>query len=326
MRAVVCKEFGPLEALELSEVPDPVAGEGQVVIDVATASLNFPDLLTVQGLYQVRMDPPFVPGVEAAGTVSAVGEGVSSLSVGQRVMAVGAGGAFAEKWAIDEAVCVPIADSISFDAGASLMLAYGTSYHALKQRADIQPGESLLVLGAAGGVGSAAVEIGTMMGANVIAAASTDDKLAFCRDLGADDTVNYVEEDLKARVKELTGGRGADVIYDPVGGTIAEQAFGAIARRGRHLVIGFASGSIPSVPWNLPLLKGASIVGVYWGAFTTTEPETNRQNMHELVGMVTNGTLSPRVTTSYALADFAEAFDELASRRARGKVVLHISG
>jgi NADPH2:quinone reductase len=326
VRAVLCKEFGPPETLELVDLPDPVAGEGQVVIDVAAASLNFPDLLTIQGLYQFRSEPPFVPGVEAAGTIAALGEGVSHLSIGQRVAAVGVAGAFAEKWVMDGDACIPIDDALSFDVAAALTLTYGTSYHALKQRAMLQPDETLLVLGAAGGVGSAAVEIGKAMGAKVIAAASSDDKLAFCRELGADETVNYTDEDLKVRVKELTGRKGVDVVYDPVGGELSEQAFRAIAWKGRHLVVGFATGDIPAIPLNLPLLKGASIVGVFWGGFTKSEPETFGLNMHEVFGLVANGTLSPRVTSTYPLAEFAFAYEEMASRNATGKIVLHVSG
>ena len=326
MKGVLCRRFGPPEDLELADIAEPVAGPTQVVIDVASASLNFPDLLTIRGQYQFKTDPPFVPGAEGAGTVSAVGANVTHVSVGQRVMGVGVVGAFAEKWLMEASACIPIDDSLSFDVAASLTLAYGTSYHALKQRAMIQPDETLLVLGAAGGVGSAAVEIGKAMGATVIAAAGSDDKLSFCRELGADETVNYADEDLKTRVKELTDGNGADVIYDPVGGDLSEQAFRAIAWRGRHLVVGFAAGDIPSVAWNLPLLKGAAIVGVFWGAFTTAEPETFEQNMREVVDMVGSGSLSPRVTATYPLSDFASAFEELTSRRARGKIVLHISG
>lgn len=325
MRAVLCAEFGPPESLRIAELPDPVAGAGQVVIDVATASLNFPDLLTIRGLYQFKAEPPFVPGAEAAGTVSALGEGVTHLSVGQRVMAVGVVGAFAEKWAIDAEACVPIDDSLSFDAAAALMLAYGTSHHALVQRAMLQPGETLLVLGAAGGVGSAAVEIGKAMGATVIASAGSEEKLSFCRDLGADEAINYEVESLKDRVKELTGGRGADVVFDPVGGDLSEQAFRAIAWRGRHLVVGFATGDIPAVPWNLPLLKGASIVGVFWGAFTRTDAATHAQNMDDLISMIDSGTIAPRVTSVYPLADFARAYDEMATRRAKGKVLLRVS-
>lgn len=325
MKAVLCTEFGPPESLNLAEVPDPVPGPGEVVIDVATASLNFPDLLVIRGQYQYKAEPPFVPGMEASGTVSALGEGVAHLSIGQRVAAVGLVGAFAEKWVVDAATCIPIDDSVSFDVAAALTVAYGTSYHALKQRALMREGETLLVLGAAGGVGSAAVEIGKVMGARVIAAASSEEKLAFCRELGADETIDYTEEDLKDRVKELTDGKGVDVIYDPVGGEMSEQAFRAIAWRGRHLVIGFTAGDIPAVRWNLPLLKGASIVGVFWGVFTTTEPAVNAQNMSEVMRMVADGSLLPRITSTYPLADFADAYAEVADRRARGKVLLTVS-
>jgi NADPH2:quinone reductase len=325
VKAVVCTEYGPPENLELLELADPEPAAGQVVIDVASAGLNFPDLLTVQGLYQTPAEPPFVPGVEASGTVSRLGSGVSHLATGQRVMAYGAVGAFAEKWAVDAAACVPIDDATSFDTAAALTVAYGTAYHSLKQRAQLESGEVLLVLGAAGGVGSAAIEVGKAMGASVIAAASNDDKLAFCRDLGADETINYGDEDLKVRTRELTGGRGADVIFDPVGGDLTEQALRSIAWKGRHLVIGFAAGAIPAVPWNLPLLKGASVVGVFWGAFTVAEPEQHAQNMRDLMDMLADGTLTPRVTASYALDEYEAAFSDLAMRRVKGKVVMRTS-
>ncbi len=325
MRAVLCTEYGNYDKLRLDEVDEPVPGAGQVVIDMAAASLNFPDLLVIAGLYQYKPEPPFVPGAEGAGTVSAVGPDVSSVHVGQRVMAVGVEGAFAERWLVDERSVIPIPDEVDFVTAASLTLAYGTSYHALTQRASLQAGETLLILGAAGGVGSAAVEIGTAMGATVIAAASSQEKLAFCRELGADMTIDYTTEDLKARVKELTGGRGVDVIFDPVGGDMSEQAFRAIAWNGRHLVIGFASGDIPSIPLNLPLLKGASIVGVFWGAFTERHPQDNLANGTALFSMLSNGTLMPRVTNTVMLEDFTTAFDLMASRKATGKVVLKIT-
>ena len=325
MRGVLCTEYGAQDKLSLVDLPDPVAGSGEVVLDMAAASLNFPDLLVIAGLYQFKPEPPFVPGAEGAGTVSEVGADVSHLKVGQRVMAVGVQGAFAQKWVIDAASVIPIPDGMDFATAASLTLAFGTSYHALKQRAALQPGETLLVLGAAGGVGSAAIEIGKAMGATVIAAASSDEKLDFCREIGADMTINYTTEDLKARVKELTRGGGADVVFDPVGGDLSEQAFRSIAWKGRHLVIGFAAGDIPKIPLNLPLLKGASIVGVFWGSFTKRESEENMANGAELFRMLSNGTLEPRVTNTFALEDFEAAFDLMASRRATGKVVLDIS-
>ena len=325
MRAVLCTEYGTQDKLSIGEVPDPVPGPGEVVIDMAAASLNFPDLLVIAGLYQFKPEPPFVPGAEGAGAVSAVGSDVTGVRVGQRVMAVGVQGAFADRWMVDASSVIPTPDDMDFETAASLTLAFGTSYYALKQRAALQPGEILLVLGAAGGVGSAAIEIGKAMGATVIAAASTDDKLEFCRSLGADLTVNYATEDLNATVKELTEGRGADVIYDPVGGDMSEQAFRAIAWKGRHLVIGFAAGDIPKIPLNLPLLKGASIVGVFWGSFTKREPEANLRNGAELFQMVSDGTLQPRVTNVFPLEEYEAAFDLMASRSATGKVVLTIS-
>ena len=325
MRAVLCTEYGTQDKLSIGEVPDPVPGPDQVVIDMAAASLNFPDLLVIAGLYQFRPEPPFVPGAEGAGTVSAVGSDVTDVRVGQRVMAVGVQGAFADRWVADASSVIPTPGDMDFETAASLTLAFGTSYHALKQRAALQPGETLLVLGAAGGVGSAAIEIGKAMGATVIAAASTDEKLEFCRSLGADLTVNYATENLKGTVKELTGGRGADVIYDPVGGDLSEQAFRAIAWRGRHLVIGFAAGDIPKMPLNLPLLKGASIVGVFWGSFTSREPEANMRNGADLFAMLSDGTLKPRVTNVFPLEEYEAAFDLMASREAKGKIVLRIS-
>jgi len=325
MRAVLCTEYGTQDKLSIAEVQDVAAGPGQVTIDVKAASLNFPDLLVIQGLYQHRPTPPFVPGAEAAGVVSEVGEGVTSVAPGQRVMAVGVEGAFAERWVVDASSVVPMPDDMPFETAAALTLAYGTSYHALKQRAALKAGETLLVLGAAGGVGSAAVEIGKTMGAVVIAAASTEDKLAFCRELGADETINYSTQSLKDRTKELTSGRGADVIYDPVGGDLSEQAFRAIAWKGRHLVVGFTTGDIPKIPWNLPLLKGASIVGVYWGSFTKHEPAENIANGAELFELLASGSLKPRVSDVFALDEYRQAFDVMASRGARGKVVLKVS-
>jgi NADPH2:quinone reductase len=324
MRAVLCTEYGSQDKLSITDVPDPVAGSGEVVIAMVAASLNFPDLLVIAGLYQFKPEPPFVPGAEGAGIVSAVGPDVTHVKVGQRVMAVGVQGAFADKWVVDAASVIPMPDDMDFPTAASLTLAFGTSYHALKQRAELQRGETLLVLGAAGGVGSAAVEIGKAMGATVIAAASTDEKLEFCKELGADLTINYATEDLKARVKELTDGRGPDVVYDPVGGELSERAFRSIAWKGRHLVIGFAAGDIPKIPLNLPLLKGASIVGVFWGSFTSREPTQNIRNGAELFQMLSDGTLKPRVTNLFALEDYESAFDLMDSRRATGKVVLQI--
>jgi NADPH2:quinone reductase len=321
----MCQAFGPPESLVLTEIDEPSPGPHQVVIDVEVASLNFPDLLTIKGMYQIRPEPPFSPGFEAVGVVSSVGDKVTWPQVGDRVAAVGVVGAFAEKWAVDAAMCVPVPTEIPAEVAASIVIAYGTSYHALKQRAALKKGETLLVLGAAGGVGSAAIEIGVMMGATVIAAASSDEKLEFCRDLGATDVINYRTEDLKTRTREITGGRGADVIYDPVGGDFSEQAFRAIAWNGRHLVIGFTAGDIPRLPLNLALLKGASIVGVFWGSFAQLEPDENRRNMEELMGHIVEGRLQPRVTSEFPIEGYLDAYNLVTNRKALGKVVLRIA-
>ena len=324
MKAIVCTELGGPEKLSVVDVPDPQPARGQVAIDVHAASLNFPDLLTIQGLYQVKAEPPFVPGFEGAGVVSAIGDGVRQVAVGDRVTAFNEIGAFAERWVVDETACVRLPDDIPYDVGASLIVAYGTSYHALKQRAHLAPGEYLLVLGAAGGVGSAAVEIGAQMGARGIAAASSDEKLRFCRTLGATETINYATEDLRTRVKEITAGHGPDVIYDPVGSDLAEPAFRSIAWNGRYLVIGFAGGSIPSIPLNLPLLKGASIVGVFWGSFLAHQPEDSAANVREMFDMVRDGRLAPRITRTFSLDEYQDAYEALASRTVRGKAVFAI--
>lgn len=324
MRALLCTEYGTQDKLRVADVDENVPGPGEVTIDVKAASLNFPDLLVIQGLYQFRPEPPFVPGGEASGVVSEVGEGVTGVVPGQRVMAVGVKGAFAERWVVDELSVLPMPDAMSFETAAALTLTYGTSYHALKQRAKLKAGETLLVLGASGGVGSAAVEIAKTMGAVVIAAASNDEKLEFCRELGADETINYATENLKDRTKEITEGRGVDVVYDPVGGDLSEQAFRAIAWKGRHLVVGFTAGEIPSIPWNLPLLKGASIVGVFWGSFKERERPNHMANSAELFELIESGSLDPRVTAVFSLEEYQRAFDLMASRSVRGKVVLQM--
>jgi NADPH2:quinone reductase len=325
VRAITCTDLGGPEKLSVPDTESPEPGPGQVVIDVAFASLNFPDLLTIQGLYQVKAEPPFVPGFEASGIVSALGADVTGISVGDRVSAYNTIGAFAEQWVVDAKACVPVPPGVPLDVAASINIAYGTSYHALKQRAQLRKGETLLVLGAAGGVGSVAVEIGSHLGAHVIAAASSEDKLKFCRELGATETINYATEDIRARIKEITGGRGVDVVYDPVGGEISELAFRSIAWRGRHLVIGFASGDIPALPWNLSLLKGASVVGVFWGSFAAHEPEVNAQNMKEMFNLVLDGELTPQVTQSFGLDEYEAAYGVFASRSVQGKVVFAVN-
>ena len=321
MRAVVCKELGPLENLALETIDDPAPAEGEVRIDVKAAGINFPDLLVIQGKYQFRPPLPFVPGSECAGVVEAVGEGVDGVRAGDKVTASGLAGAFAEKICVPAAATVPIPEGMGFETAAGVTITYGTSYYALKQRAGLRPGETLLVLGAAGGVGLAAVELGKAMGARVIAAASSPEKLDAAAAAGAEMRVDYTREPLKETVKEHTGGKGADVVYDPVGGDYSEQALRAVAWEGRHLVIGFAAGDIPKIPLNLLLLKGADVRGVFWGSWTQRDPAAVRENLAELKGMFEDGRLKPRVET-YPLADYREALEALAERRAVGKLVL----
>lgn len=324
MRALVCKEYGPPESLALEEHADPVAGDGEILIDVAAAGINFPDVLAIAGKYQVKTPTPFIPGNEAAGVVAAVGDGVNDYRVGDRVIINSAGGAFAEKCVAKANQAMPLPEGLNFEQGAGFSVTFGTSYHALKQCARLQEGETVLVLGAAGGVGITAVEIAKAMGARVIAAASTDEKLAFASSAGADETINYSREPLKERVKELTDGQGADVVYDPVGGELANQAFRATAWHGRYLVIGFASGDIPQFPANIALLKEASIVGVWWGTWAAKNPGEQIRNMQELAALVAAGTLTPRTTASFALDDFVDAFRAITERRALGKVTLRM--
>ncbi|MEF2277189.1 NADPH:quinone oxidoreductase family protein [Deinococcus sp. YIM 134068] len=322
MRALICDHFDQPEALTVREVPDPTPGPGEVVLDVEAAGVNFPDALMVQGLYQVRPPFPFTPGAEAAGVVSAVGEGVRGLAVGQRVVAFTGTGAFAEKLLAPANAVMPLPEGMDAAVAAGLPLAYGTSMHALTDRAQLQSGETLLVLGAAGGVGLAAVMIGKALGARVIAAASTDEKLDLCREHGADETINYATEDLRDRLKALTGGKGPDVIFDPVGGELAESAFRSIGWGGRYLVVGFAGGDIPKLPLNLPLLKGASLVGVFWGEFARRDPRGNARNLARLAGWVGDGTIKPLVSGRYPLERAPEALRALLDRRVTGKVVV----
>jgi len=322
VRALLCKEFGPPESLVLEEVPDPAPAAGQVLIAVEACALNFPDVLVIQDKYQFKPQLPFSPGGEVAGTVEAVGEGVAAPSVGDRVLASTGWGGLADKVVAAAASTVPVPDGMDFVTASAFLYAYGTSQHALVDRGHLKPGETLLVLGAAGGVGLAAVEIGRVLGARVIAAASSEEKLELCRQAGADSTVNYETEDLRARLKELTDGHGVDVVYDPVGGPYSEPALRSCAWEGRFLVIGFAAGDIPRIPLNLPLLKGCDIVGVFWGAFAGREPDRHRANIEELMGWWREGRIRPRVTATYPLERAAEALSELAERRALGKIVV----
>ncbi|HWE55092.1 MAG TPA: NADPH:quinone oxidoreductase family protein [Acidimicrobiales bacterium] len=323
MKAIVCTRFGGPELLEVGEVDQPVAGPGQVLVDVKACSVNFPDLLMIQDLYQFKPKPPFVPGSEVSGVVMSVGEGVDRFQVGDRVLGSSLFiGGLAEIAALSADTTVALPDDVDYADAAGLLYAYGTSHHALKDRADLQPGQSLLVLGAAGAVGLAAVEIGALMGARVIAAASSDEKLDLCRRYGATETVNYSTQDLKTVVRDLTGGDGADVVYDPVGGPYSEPALRATAWDGKFLVVGFAAGDIPKIPLNLALLRGCSIVGVFWGSFVMREPERHRANVTEMVGWWSEGRLRPHTSASYPLDQAAQAFRDMAERRAMGKVVV----
>ena len=322
MRAVICRELTGLAGLEhVADWPEPQAGPGAVVVEVKAAALNFPDVLMIQGLYQEKPPLPFVVGTEMAGVVVATGEGMSQFAPGDRVVAA-CGRTLAERIAVKASLLLPAPNGLGFEAAAGICITYFTTLHALKQRAALQPGETLLVLGAAGGVGTTAVELGREMGATVIAAASTDEKLELARSLGAEHLINYTTQDLRERIKEITAGRGVDVVYDPVGGTLAEPALRSMAWKGRYLVIGFAGGDIPRIPLNLPLLKGCSIVGVFWGSFAQRERDVQRQNVAELWSMFESGRLKPVVGETHALADYAAAFESLGGRRARGKIVV----
>lgn len=324
MRALVCNAYGPPETLDIEELGDPAPDDGEILIDVAAAGINFPDILSIAGKYQVKTPPPFVPGNEASGTVTAVGQGVERFAIGDKVIIATRGNAFAEKCVAQEFTTMHLPDGLTLEQGAGFSVTYGTSYHALRQSANLQAGETVLVLGAAGGVGITAVEIAKAMGARVIAAASTDEKLEFAKAAGADETINYSDTPLKETVKEMTDGDGVDVVYDPVGGDLTDQAFRATAWQGRYLVIGFASGEIPKFAANIALLKEASIVGVWWGTWAAKNPAVQMQNVQELATLIAEGKLTPRVTESYALDDYVEAFKAITERRALGKVILRM--
>lgn len=323
MKAVTCKEHGLPGKLELvSDWPEPTLGEHDILIEVKAAGLNFPDVLMIQGKYQMQPEMPFIPGGECAGVVTEMGAKVTRFKVGDKVLSAGGSGAFCQKIAVHELGAFPMPEGLSFEQAAGVSITYFTSYYALKQRANLQPGETLLVLGAAGGVGTSAIELGKHMGAKVIAAASTDEKLALCKKLGADELINYSESNLKDAIKELTDGKGVDVVYDPVGGDFSEQAIRGMAWNGRFLVIGFASGPIPKIALNLALLKGCSIVGVFWGRFAGEEPEVNLKNIEELWELFGSGKISPVVTDSFPIEQYEEAFNCMMERRARGKVII----
>lgn len=322
MRAVRCNRYGPPDALVVETLPDLQPGPDEIVIDVKAASVNFPDVLVIENKYQFKPPLPFTPGSEVAGVVRAVGAGVSHLRIGMRVAAFTRIGGFAEQALAPSDACMPLPEDADFVTAAAFTLAYGTSHHALIDRAALRAGETLLVLGAAGGVGLAAVEIGKVIGARVIAAASSDEKLAVAREHGADDTIRYDSEDLRGRIAALTDGRGPDVIYDPVGGAFTEPAFRSIGWRGRYLVVGFAGGEIPRLPMNLALLKGASIVGVFWGEFAKREPVRNAQGFAELVRWLREGKLRPHISARYGLDDTPRALADMAQRRVTGKIVI----
>ena len=322
MKAIICRELGGPEKLVFGDFPSPPLKAHDVRITVKAAGVNFPDTLIIEGKYQLKAEPPFVPGAEVAGVVSEVGEKVSQLKVGDRVAAFVPTGGYAEELVCPAMMALKIPDNMGFEAAGGFILAYGTSHHALKQRAQLKAGETLLVLGAAGGVGTSAIQLGKRMGARVIAAASSDEKLALCKQLGADEGINYSKESLKDGIKRLTKGNGADVIYDPVGGALGEECLSCVAWNGRYLVIGFASGPIPSLAANRLLLKGAAAVGVFWGAFTAREPAVNAANFAELFGWVAEGSLAPHVSHTYPLANAAQALLDMQARKVTGKVVL----
>lgn len=324
MKAVVCKSYGPPENLVLEEVEDPVAGENEAVVEVYAASLNFPDGLQIQGKYQFQPPMPFSPGSEVGGIIKSVGPGLKGLKPGDRVMATPGIGGLAEQVLVKEDGLRKIPDSMDFKTAAGFAMVYTTSYYALKQRAQLQAGETLLVLGASGGVGLAAVELGKLMGAKVIAAASSDEKLEFVNRLQPDALLNYGDGDLKEKVKALTDDKGADVIYDPVGGDLFDQSCRCINWNGRLLVIGFASGRIPEYKANLALLKGSSMVGVFLGRFRKEEPQEYERNFAELLRLYDEGKLSPIVTESFPMNDYVEAFKVFSERRVMGKVTLEI--
>ncbi|MEM8506183.1 MAG: NADPH:quinone oxidoreductase family protein [Bacteroidota bacterium] len=324
MKAIRCKSYGPPSNLVLEDIESLKAGPKQVVVATKACGLNFPDTLIIQGLYQFKPNLPFTPGSDLAGVVKEVGEGVKQLKVGQEVFGFVPYGALAEEVVVPANACFPKPPQMDFETAASFLMAYGTSYHALRDRGKLKEGETLLVLGASGGVGLAAVELGKLMGAKVIAAASTDEKLELCKKYGADVTVNYTAQDLKGTLKEMTDGKGVDIVYDPVGGSYSEPALRATARYGRFLVVGFAAGDIPKIPLNLPLLKEAEIVGVFWGSFAMKEPQANMENSMQLMQWHAEGKVKPYIHKAYTLSETPEALEEIANRRTKGKLVIKV--
>jgi NADPH2:quinone reductase len=322
MKAWLCENPIGVEALHWKELPTPEPKPGEVRIAVRAASLNFPDLLIVQNKYQFKPPLPFVPGAEYSGTVDAVGDGVAHLKVGQPVAAIAGVGGFATHACVNAAQVMPLPPGFDLDDAAAFAFTYGTSHHALMDRGQLKAGETVLVLGAAGGVGTAALQIAKAAGARVIAGASSDEKCALCRELGADATLNYATENVREALKALTDGKGPDVVYDPVGDALAEPVFRSIAWRGRYLVIGFAGGAIPALPWNLALLKGASIVGVFWGDFVKREPKANAAAMVQLAGWYAQGKIKPVIDAKLPMADLPQAYARMGTRQVRGKLLL----
>ena len=322
MHAWLCENPVGVDALTWKELPTPQPGKGQVLIRIQAASLNFPDLLIVQNKYQMKPELPFVPGSEYAGVIEAVGEGVTDLKVGQAVACLSGTGGFGTHTLAPAQLCMPLPPGFPPVDAAAFIMIYATSHHALMDRGELKAGETVLVLGAAGGVGMSAIQIAKQAGARVIAAASTDEKCAFCKTLGADDTINYSTEDLRERLKALTGGKGPDVIYDPVGGEFTEAAFRSIAWRGRHLVVGFAAGEIPAIKINLPLIKGASLVGVFWGDFARREPAANAAMMQTLATWYAQGKIKPVIDRQMPMSELKAAYARMGSREVMGKLVL----
>ena len=322
MRAVLCTQFGPPELLEYRDVPSPLPGEGEVVVSVKAASVNFPDVLIIQNRYQFKPPLPFSPGSELAGVVKEVGRGVTGVRAGDHVMAFTVHGAFAEEVKLEAHRVLPLPEGMEFETAAALLLTYGTMDHGLRDRGQLRAGETVLVLGASGGIGIASIEIAKALGARVIACASADDKLRACREHGADDVINYAAEDLRERIKVLTDGRGVDVIVDPVGGAYTEPALRSVAWRGRLLVVGFAAGDIPKIPLNLTLLKGCAIVGVFWGDFLRREPENFRASVEQLADWYREGKLRPLISERFPLSRAADAIKAMAERKAIGKLLV----
>ncbi len=324
MKAILCEQLGLPEDLVYKEVPDLIPNSDQIVIAVKACAVNFPDTLIIQGKYQIRPELPFSPGSDISGVVKSIGDNITQYEVGDEVFGVIPYGGYAEEVVTTVKNIFPKPKGMTYPIAASFLYAYGTSLHAIKDRAQLQSGETIVILGAAGGVGLAAVDIAHKMGARVIACASTQEKLDLCQSYGATELINYTQEDLKSRIKELTGGKGADVIYDPVGGDYSEPALRALAWKGRYLVVGFAAGQIPKIPLNLALLKGCQIVGVFWGRFIQEEPDRNMKNNLQIMQWYNDGLIKPHIHGQYELIDAPKAIREMMDRKVKGKVLINI--